>query len=307
MSLKPGRVSAFLSLLALAGCAAAPASCQFQDAGDLPVTYLRSGTPVVTIMLDGHPERMIVDTGSNISLITSQTYAALEGPNPVNVHVVGSGAGGTFGMDMIVSENMSVGAAQVREKDFYVNDFGVPSHNGKPLADGLIGNDLLRSFDIGFDLPDNRISLFIPQSCTSGAPWPGDYAVTPFSLAQNHSPAIPYVINNQSLSAVIDSGAYSTFIMQKALTRAGISPQAIYSGPLPTTRGMENQIVQQKLEQFNSVTIGAETFSNTWLHVALNSPAAEWADAFLGEDYLAHHLLFIAYSTNTAYLGLTKP
>lgn len=118
MSLKPGRVSAFLSLLALAGCAAAPASCQFQDAGDLPVTYLRSGTPVVTIMLDGHPERMIVDTGSNISLITSQTYAALEGPNPVNVHVVGSGAGGTFGMDMIVSENMSVGAAQVREKDF---------------------------------------------------------------------------------------------------------------------------------------------------------------------------------------------
>ncbi len=294
-------------MLTLAGCAAAPASCPFQDYGDLPVTYLRDRTPVVTIMLDGHPERMIVDTGSNISLITSQTYAALEGPNPVNVHAVSTGVGGTFGMDLIVSENMSVGAAQVREKDFYVNDFGVPSQNGKPLADGLIGNDLLRSFDIGFDLPDHKLSLYIPQSCTTGTPWPGDYAVTPFSLAQNHSPTIPYVINGQSLSAVIDSGAYSTFVMQKALTRAGISPQAIYNGPLPSTRGMENEIVQQKLEQFNSVTVGAETFSNTWLHVALNSPAAEWADAFLGEDYLAHHLVFIAYSTNTAYLGLTKP
>jgi len=303
---KLGCLSVLLALLNLAGCAA-PAVCKFQDAADLPVTYIDHRMPVVTIMLAGHPERMIVDTGSNFSLITSQTYNALEGPNPVNVHVVASGAGGTFGMDMILSENISVGAAQVRAKDFYVNDFGVPSHNGKPLADGLIGNDLLRSFDIGFDLPDHQISLFIPQSCTSGIPWPGDYAVAPFILAPNHAPVIPYAVDNQSLSAVIDSGAFSSFVMSSALTRAGVAPDAVYNSPVPAARGMENQIVRQKLERFTSVTIGAETFSGVWLHVALDSPAAEVADAILGEDYLAHHMVFIAYSTNTAYLGLTRP
>jgi len=57
-------------------------------------------------------------------------------------------------------------------------------------------------------------------------------------------------------------------------------------------------------EQFSSVSIGAETYSDPWIMVG-DSHASLEIPSLVGEDFLSRHRVFIANSSQTAFIGLT--
>jgi len=298
-----------LGMIWNAALAQASVTCPLALAGDFPVSTTPGRIPVINIEIGGKNFRMMVDTGAAVSTLTTSTWEALG--NPPYQRIDGDyviGVGGSAQLNTAILEDVEAAHFKSRDQVFIVADDEVPQSKGKPLVDGLLGYDFLNNFDIGFDLPDHRISLYFLSTCdTAQAPWPGDYDVEALNLnSQTREYWLPYGIDNQTFNAIIDSGSSSTTVAQSSLARAGITPEA---APAKLTgevigAGLRTAIVHR--EMFDSVTAGAEIFSNAWLTVS-NMPTGHMFDVLLGEDYLATHRVFISNATASVLLGLTVP
>jgi len=301
------RLAPFALPLALAACQAPISACALIPVADLPVTYTRGHQPVVTVTIGGQPVHMMVDSGAGDSFLTPRAYDRLNLVGTRDFDITSSGVSGNMQDDKVILQDIMLGQTKLHDDVLILSNFGGAEDYGRQGVDGLIGEDVLQPFDIGWDLPDNKITLFAKPDCAqTQAPWPGDYAEESFSFDETLAPALPYEIDGQTIAAVLDSGAYAPLIQQSALSQAGITPQAIAPDKNLHGVGINGRALAVKEEQFSSVTIGAETFSNPWLQVG-NSPSDRKILSLLGEDFLSHHRVFIANSNQTAFIGLTVP
>ncbi len=291
-----------------AGSAQAGTTCPLVLAGALPVTYIDGRMPVITVRIGGKELSMMVDSGSGLSAITVASWQALGGPPFRDLRgSYGIGVGGVVQLNTGLLEDVDTGHAIAKDQAFMVSDLSVMTLRGKKLADGVLGYDFLDNFDIAFDLPDNRISLYFIQHCDSPvAPWAGDFDAETLNINRTSlNETIPYEIDDQRLQGMIDSGAYSTLVSQAALDHAGLKPVASLN-LAKTGFGVGNLPFSYQIEQFASAAIGAEQFGDVWLRVGGRS-LADLADVIVGEDYLWTHRVFISNSTQTALLGLYVP
>jgi predicted aspartyl protease len=293
-----------IGLTCQARLAQAGVTCPLVVAGDFPLSYI-DGHPWITLKVDGKTLNMMVDSGAGISSITNHAWQALGGPPFRNIdgHYA-TGLGGNVQLNTGLLEDVDTGHAIAKNQAFIVTDIGVPSRRGKQLADGVLGYDFLENFDIGFDFPDDRFSLYFYQHCNSAqAPWAGDYDQEPLTVHPDTLDAtIPYVIDGRTFEGEIDSGAEETLVVQAALDRAGIEPAAT-ANFCGTGFGVGGLKFAYRVERFDDIGIGAEEFSNVWLRVG-KIPTGQFSDLMIGEDYLSTHRVFISNSTQTVLLGL---
>jgi hypothetical protein len=307
----PRRPHWLLLLALLSGCATPPAACTFNLAATLPVTYASGGALIVTVKIKGLDMRMMVDSGANTSYLTPAALNRINTTEIVPIQgVYAQGLGGTMQTNTGFVTDIAVGNVDLKSQDFLITDFGAPRVDGKPV-DGLIGYDVLTSFDIGFDLPDHQISLFLPQPCTSGAPWPGDYAPTPLLTGPNDipTPDISVNIDGKPLTVTIDSGARFSLLFQPALAAANITPKAAPGSTEFQGYGIGNRAFSIHRLQFDGFDIGAESYPNVWLDVETRPPSDldSFEAGLIGRDYLSHHRVYIAGSSKTVYLSLSVP
>jgi predicted aspartyl protease len=292
-----------------AGLAQASVTCPLVLAGEFPVTTTHWGLPVIDIKIGGKNFRMMVDTGAAVSTLTTSSWEALGDPPYQRINGdYATGIGGYAQLNTAILEDVENAHFKSRDQVFIVADDDVPQAKGKPLVDGSLGYDFLDNFDIGFDLPDHRISLYFLSTCdTAQAPWPGNYDVEALSLnSQTRESWLPFGIGNRTFSAIIDSGSSFTTVALSSLHHAGVTPDAAPAKLTDevTGAGLHEAIAHR--EMFGNVTIGAESFSNAWLNV-INMPKDRSFDVLLGEDYLATHRVFISNSSASVLLGLSVP
>jgi hypothetical protein len=291
------------------GLAQAAVTCPLVLAGDFPLLPKFGRQPVIAIKIGGQTLHMMIDTGAAISTVTTSAWKALGAPPYQGIEgFYVTGVAGYAQLNEAILEDVETPQAKSRDQVFIIADDEVLEHKGKPLVDGSLGYDFLNNFDIGFDLPDHRLSLYFLSRCdTARAPWPGDYDVEPLNLnPRTRESSLPYAIDNQALNAVIDSGSFMTMVAQSSLNRAGVTPNAAAAKFATEVVGVGLHVGQAHLEMFDSVTVGAEIFNNAWLAVT-NLPPETPFDILLGDDYLATHRVFISNSTGSVLLGLTVP
>lgn len=113
-----------------------------------------AGIPVLTATLDGQPLRVFVDTGAKLSYLAPDSAVRHLPNGEASDFYPGFGAFTTPLYPMPVHiEDLSLNVA-----------FGVlPPHLHASLlgdrADGILGSDLLRAFQVYFALPENEIGL----------------------------------------------------------------------------------------------------------------------------------------------------
>jgi hypothetical protein len=298
--------------LLLAGCASTPTTqlaCPLQIAADFPITLLDGHGAILTIHISGQPFRMLVDSGSSDTFFTTAAFQRLTAvPNHAQITGTTTGLGGTAQVNFAFLDDVTLGSARVRNEVMLVSDHVLPPENGVPPADGILGADILRQFNVAYDFPDRHITLYYAQHCTLGeTPWAGDYdretiSVDPETLMQT----VPAAIDGQPLAMLLDTGAEVSLVGQDALDAHHIAPVAGSSGVKARMVGAGLRAFMVKREQFASLDIGAETFSPVWLPVTRGyMPPA--ADGMIGDDYLLHHRVFIETDSLIAYFGLSVP
>jgi len=173
-----------------------------------------TGHIMTAVQVNGHPLKLVVDTGSDHSMITPHTVEALgltkeALPNSIN------GLWGGHKMDKLTH----VDVLQIGRLTFDHSTLFVMPVEMRSGADGLLGTDFLARFDLDFDFAHGKLNLIDPNHCPGDVIYWADEANAariPFRKQARDVPVagintsklvVPVSIDGKEELAILDTGS----------------------------------------------------------------------------------------------------
>lgn len=300
-------------LLAWAGAAPARESCKMLQIGEVDVTM--SGLePLVAASIDGHAVQMLLDTGAARSLIWKSAATDLG-----------------LKLEYVSGEFFGVGGGQ-QASITYVHDFGfagghihkvslLASGRGdfKDATAGVLGEDLLSSMDVEFDLSAGKLRMFKPKNCSGDEVvyWADSFFMVPMQNLNAHSswPEAEVSLGGHPVLALFDTGASFSGVSREGLAQSGVSPETPLSAA-GSTHGIGSKGVETQVAKFPQLSIGQETIQHVRLRIAdlfeddrtaqtgsmiAHTVLEAKPDMILGADFFLAHRVLIARSQGKIY------
>ncbi|GBR06022.1 aspartyl protease family protein [Acetobacter oeni] len=283
-------------LFTLSGCENGPEKCEIGRIG--PLTVLNpTRSPIVRITINGKPAAIIVDSGAMTSLIVSAAardydlsytghYAMLQGTTgPVSASIVTAG-------------KVGLGEATASDVVFTEVDMKRGKIDGLPIV-GLLGADFLANYDVKFDLPHGKITLYRMRGCSSkDIVWPVPVDAVPLERGETGKVMVPFKLNGKTLDAILDSGADYTVIRPSQARRAGVTRDMLTEDRAGYSRGISDDSIMWHRHRFDTLEIGPKKYHNISLQVA----PLETDTALLGADFLRHAVAWLSYRNLILYI-----
>ena len=178
-----------------------------------------------------------------------------------------------------------------------------------PLAESnaLIGTDVLRDYDVEFDLPAQRLRLWRAPGCgAADLPWTGPRIEVPIQVTNRGALRLDAAIDGKPFVAVLDSGAGITTMTPDAARRLGVNRAALANDPDLEVRGIAGDPVAVHLHRFDTLRVGNERISKPLLGVA-DAPLAIPGDMLLGLAFFNGQRTWIAYRTEKLFIQAVTP
>ncbi|MBA3810391.1 MAG: aspartyl protease family protein [Caulobacteraceae bacterium] len=303
------------ALVALGWGAAANAagSCRMLQIGELP---LAADGPQVSVeaQVNGHPVRMIVDTGSAATLLFRKGAEQLGLParalKAVRFYGVG---GGDEGAMAYVSEFK---LANMVMRNFNVIVTGRGSIGG---AQGILGAGFLLQSDVEFDLPGGKVRFFKPEGCAGDQVvyWGKAYSVAPMVGDGTRKIAITVKLNGTPVVAQMDTGTGMSVVTTATAAAVGLKPGAEGVKAAGLITGVGRARVSTFVGTFPTFAFGDETIGNAKLRIAdlfhadtemqlgSNIPvaAADTPRMLLGADFFRAHRVYVSRGQRKVYVS----
>jgi len=275
-------------------------ACAARPLGRLVVATL-DNVPIVTLQANQHPITMVLDTGAERTVLTSDAAARIKAQPP-----------------RVIFDRRMYGLARAlptREVEFdSLTADGVPVPWRRALVgavtlaqplglklDGLLGADMLSQFDNDLDLAHQQLTLYGARSCSDGPPWAGPYSALNAGLSRNEHLFFRVRLNNREMTAIFDTGAQRSTISTAAAYRAGVSEVTLEHDRPLTTRGAADERLPAHIHRFSELQIGSEAIRDPEL-VVTNTTFSD-ADIILGADFLKARRLWLSYAALKIYLS----
>jgi predicted aspartyl protease len=275
--------------------------CPLQEWVTLDMAARPDAFAVIPASLNGMPVQMMLDTGSIFTSITQSTAAKLGLP-------IGMGLGGTFVNNINTNQKVLLSSLRLGKISSGWGALVVPdSMLPAPLA-GLLGQDVLASFDVEFDPDHGKLNLFLPNTCTTDAAYwahVAPVAVVPFNLSRSAHMVIQAFLDGKQVNIVLDTGASSSLMSIEAAKQ--IFNLADDDSRLKVVRDAQ-------INGGPSIHISAFPFSTLQFEgVAITNPVIELipkeslgresgVDMILGANVLRQLRMYIAYKEKKIYL-----
>jgi len=243
----------------------------------------------IPVMLEDRPLSFLVDTGGISTTIKWEEARALGLPVRQSIRKL-TGVGGSMLNFTVSGEKFSIGELRVRNAPIYVET--------RPLsgADGTLGPDILRNYDVEIDFARGSLSLVLPDRC-AGADQAGSTVIA-MDVAQNGHVRIPVKIDGKTLIATLDTGATISVISMQAAALLSIYPS---SPELTLVRDTGPYRIYAY--PFQTLEIGGVSVKNPRIAIASDRFLPELgADLVLGIDALRQMHVTIAYGQNRLYI-----
>ena len=306
------RLGVLLGLLALAGCQPAVnamygvGDCKLEKLGETPVET-HSRLVMVPVGIDGHTVRLVIDTGTERTLLTADAAARLHLDTDMEHGTRTWGVGGPTAFFDAKVDNFELAGLELP-----LHSVGVGVLDVTPLqggADGVLGTDVLRWFTVDLDAPDGRMTLYRGEPCWLKAPpWPE--AATPlegvrvnrYSLQYPRRLLLPIEVDGVKAMAVLDTGSQASAVTQAFADRLGVSQKALKSDPSIIVSGAGPDAVTAPLHRFHSLQVGAWVAADPVLpvldlpHEVEQRPEITdrlW-EGLIGQDFLHGHRLWFS-------------
>jgi predicted aspartyl protease len=282
----------WLALLLLAGCAAtaspAPQACDVHKAAEIPLT-LERGFITVPAKIEDKPVFMLIDTGSEGSVVTPAASSALGLQPDRHHHTTIHGTGGAITAENALLRSFEIGGMEMLGESMAVSS--LPSTH----AAGLLGADWLADFDVELDVAHQRMALYRVEGCPDDhVPWPGRKATLPARLTGRGLVLITAELDGHPVTALLDSGALHTLLADGPAARIGLDAAALAGDPTGHARGIDGIERTVRRHRFARFRLGPELYTNPVLLVGpLRSTTA---DMLLGLDWLRGNQVWISYS-----------
>jgi predicted aspartyl protease len=300
---------ALLVLLALlpAACAdirpGSPEACAFEPRGTFTME-MRTGRPFVEARINGEKARLLLDTGANLTFITASAADRLK----------------LRGDGVYRSTTKAIGGetpstpAQVDRFEFAGIALPVRHVISVPLdpqstdnADGLLGIDALRQFDVALDMRGRTGTLYRARNCPEGTP-PGMTAVRGFDMPASSTsphPEITVELDGRPMVALLDTGANNVLVNRAVALRMGVTEEALAADRTITIAGAVTADVKSAVHRFRMLRIGDMRFDNPALRVVSMPPSG--ADMLIGMPLLQNRKVWFSFASRKIYIGNPTP
>jgi predicted aspartyl protease len=272
---------------------------------DLPVTAIGRGLAVAARIND-RPVQLMIDTGAEQTAISAKLFSALHmtDPLPKQSAVLGFGGKGKATTSTIMLDSFSAGPIQESRMLVGVID-------DLPTA-GVLGLDILAKYDVDFDMPHGKVTLYTKGLCPGQRPdWPGevkhldavrgivsgpeyDRVVSAFLL-------IVAKVDNEPMLAMLDSGNLSAHVLsQRIAERMGITAEQIDQAPTVEGSGAAGRETSRAY-QFRQLVVGGETFAQPRMTISANKQLR--TPLILGTEYFRHHRIWFNFASNSVFVS----
>jgi predicted aspartyl protease len=296
------RAAIFLAVLCLPASGAladdkpAPA-CPLQEAISLDMTTRIDGSVSVPVKLNGKTFAMTVDTGSPYTSINLETAQELDLPLQLT-------SGGSFMNNIQTNEMANLKSLNIGNLDTSWPVLVTPNFI-TPWQAGLLGQDLMRGFDVEIDYYHSKLNLFVHNTCAADAAyWSNAVAVVPFEVNKSSHILVKALLDGKEVTVLLDTGSdLSSMSLENA--------QDIFD--LRSDDPRLKVVRQERINGGASTPVRVFPFSTlSFAGVAVSSPLIELipkqnfgmreADVILGSNVLRRLRMYIAYSQNKIYL-----
>nr|WP_249208826.1 retroviral-like aspartic protease family protein [Acetobacter okinawensis] len=291
-------MAAALALLELVPYAASAQSCPKLVAR----VALRNdqGFLNIPVSLNGHAASMIVDTGSEGSLLSPEAAALFDTRLDPSRHTMVHGTGGVGRIvPNAVVRSFKMGGLEFGPVSVPVDTLpAVP--RTEPAVEGLVGGDLLSRYDVEFDVAQGTLSFWSvgTPKCAGPQGWRYIYRAVPLQNAGERVIA-RVELDGHALEALVDSGARSCIVSTRAAERMGVSAAQLATDPGGLTTGVDGHQQTYHWHKFGMMQVGQEQEHAPVLTVA---PVQDTVDMLLGADWFAAHRVWISYRTHMLYV-----
>ena len=290
----------------LTGCAEFPDAqepddCSLQHQVAIEVTMTRN-IPVVPAIINGQQARLVLDTGSTRTVLSSNGVQRLQLPLDWRMFTVSSGIGGSERKPLPDVKTLAIGGFAIREPA--LGGGTVPWPFKSPPPDGRLGNDILAQHDVDLNLGRGRMNWYRARRCEQATPaWMEPHAVLPMRRGEAARGlfTIPVEIDGQTLTASVDTGAEFTAIGTRAATSLGITDEMLDQDRKATVIAIGGNAPGAHLHRFRLMSVGGIAMTEPDLLV-LNLPP-EAGDMLLGADFLRRHRVWLSYAARRMFIS----
>jgi predicted aspartyl protease len=297
------RAVAAAVVLAAALAPRANADCELSDFLDVPVKVADLWA-VAEVKINGHPARMIIDSGSsdnNIDAVSAQAFGLEMDIDP---KFVAQGSNGEFREQMGTAREFEMAGYKIKNVAFMIG--GAQIGGG---VQGLLGQELLSAADIDFDYGAGFVRFVRPKDCGGQALayWAKPDQFFGMVEVRSSDPDLKDItgvaeVNGVKVRVLFDTGGGDSTLSLAAAKRAGISPTdpgAVDAGDLG---GLGRKRVATWVVPVKSFAIGGEEIRNTKLRIGDWTGADRtYADMILGGDFFVSHHVYLANSQHRIY------
>ena len=309
-------VTASLSMvmvLSSSAGAAEASGCKFARIAEWPVRIER-GHLIADGAINGKPVRVLLDTGSTLTLIPRAAAERLEltrkGVKGARMY----GMGGVTAIDSTLVDEFRIG--QFSRTNVLVTVAGEHDIG----AEVLLGGDFFRQFDVEFDIAVKMVRLYRPENCATSllAYWAdANVGQVEFEPVNEVHPQIILTveIDGRPLRALLDSGSGASLLEKAEAARVGVTPDTpgvvalgmfagLGSGMVPAWSGsfasftVGNEIIRDTEIAFADVYMGATT-TRVGSHIPVKPDGLP--SMLLGVDFLRSHRVLVAHSQRRIY------
>jgi len=265
-----------------------------------------STSPIVEGTINGHPVKVLLDSGSDFSQITYYEAQKIGLPRVEAVGWRAYGIGGSTQMYWAHVDHLSIGDLNKASIDLAVAG---DRHEASDVA-VIIGDDVLSKADIEFDMAHNAIRMFQPEGCA--APqlvyWGAAYSQAALLPWERDAPALQTraVVNGKEILAEVDSGADATIIDTSAAVADGVTRSGA-DAPVDPVHGAGPRPEESWVGHFDSFALGDEKIAHVKIQVVHVVRGMSYTETgsnmarhienaplmFIGDDFLRAHRVFV--------------
>ena len=283
----------------------AMAECKLNQLVELPVTMVGTA-PVVTVGIDGHEARFMIDSGAFYSAMTPEAAKSF-GLTAVMANGYSKGIGGETSLQMTTVKTFNLAPKLPIPRVIFL----VEPLAGFSVA-GVLGENVLGLADVEYDLADGVVRILKPVGCSGmnlgywakgqAAELTLEHTARYTGSAQdlNRMVTARALLNDQKITLTFDTGAARSLLSQRAAARAGVTPQTPGVVNAGLSGGSGPRAINTWLAPFNSFALGSEVIKNTTIRIGPMDGLD--TDMLLGADFFLSHRIYVANSQGKMYL-----
>lgn len=262
---------------------------------------------LVPLTINGISANVILDTGAARSLVTPGAVHRLALATDEWIATTMRGVGGIVAHPNADPRSLALGDVPLyRHTVTHDISLLVAAIRGSLppglVVDGLLGRDLLSSFDLELDIPAHRLTLYDVRECSGQfVPWTGGFATLPAAIPTTNAMVVPITVDGQRLRALLDTGATSSLILAPGMFRLGLTQETVAHDPGAVARGIGPTAPEIHRHTFSTWQVGPVLERNPtfWVSQARVVPIV---DALLGADWLlAQRRVWISFATGQVF------